>query len=216
MAGRIAGGRRRYSPNSSLISFLGTAVCLILLICAGLANLGWEYTASGQEDRTREVITAEAAGTAERRFLWDLHLRGGRGELIRSIEEGSLVADALGNVYGPPYFDLCAYDRDEDCTELVTGGRYRYLAGTCFSRPNQPAEAAVSLRIYADGELVYDSGEITPGTAPVHFRADIGYAQVVQVMSVSGCSRRGESPGVILVDAVVHNEEHSFATARPG
>ncbi len=118
--------------------------------------------------------------------------------------------DSLGNIY-TSYFDLCSYEdnygKTESYSDFATNGEYMYLEGTIFCRRGQNPEYKISFRVYADGELVYDSGEMSRDTPPKQFKVCINQAQVVRIQSSSSDYTLMEvNPGIILVNAKCTDE----------
>lgn len=114
--------------------------------------------------------------------------------------------DSLGNTYESSYFELCsykdAYAKTEAYTDIATNGEYMYLEGTIFCRQGQNPDFTISFRVYADGELVYDSGDMKRDTPPKQFKVCINNAKVVRIQSSSNDFTLMETnPGIILVNA---------------
>lgn len=101
------------------------------------------------------------------------------------IEKG-LSKDSYGNEYNDALV-MTPYQRNESADiYLNVDGRYNRLIGTIASHENMRTESGddpyrFKVEIYADGNLVFTSGEYTKTTAPADFLADIGQAKVVQI-----------------------------------
>lgn len=100
-------------------------------------------------------------------------------------EEG-LSRDSYGNEYNDAMI-MSPYRRDEPADIFLNvDGRYNRLKGTIAPHEEMSTDSGddpyrFKVEIYADGNLVYASGEFTKTTAPTEFSADIGQAKVIQI-----------------------------------
>lgn len=147
--------------------------------------------------------------STQQEYLSNMHIFKTHSDVLDNIIESGTIQDAYGNTYDAPYFDLCSYGGvrpTQAFTELVTGGKYMYLKGTYFCRPNQDDDFEITFQIYADGVLVYDSGVLTRDDHPENFEICINNAEIVRVTSMSDDdSIYNTNPGVIVADAIVYN-----------
>lgn len=146
-----------------------------------------------QQNQPAQSVETEPKEVA----LADLYARACDNSVTGNNIREEDVIDPYGTTHKGPYFQLIAgYWKDEAYTELVTGGKYMYLSGTYFSdNPSRYASYSVTFRIYADGELVLDTGPFTRDTKPQDFTVCINNAEVVRISAVPG-------EGIIVTDAV--------------
>lgn len=126
-------------------------------------------------------------------------------------EAGYRVSDCFGAEYQNGYFDLCSYHCGSESPHKAsalfrTTGDWRYLRGRFFTRTGQNKNFYISFQIYADDALIYDSGMINSDTYPIDFDIDIYNADAITIQSYSeDYTSLGTNPGIILVNAEVHN-----------
>lgn len=125
--------------------------------------------------------------------------------------EGYKTTDQYGVEY-TDYFDLMAYN-DKSYNRLCEGliilrplGNWHYLRGRYFPDPYQNDGFLIRFQIFADNDLIYDSGMIDRNAGPVDFDLDIGYASAVKILSHSDdYTFMGRNASIILVNAEVYN-----------
>ena len=91
---------------------------------------------------------------------------------------------------------------------LHTQGNWHYLRGKYFAREDQSMDQVAALLIYADNELIYDSGMINRNTGTVDFDLDIHNAEDVKIICNSNDRDIWGWPysGISIVDAEVYND----------
>lgn len=121
------------------------------------------------------------------------------------------ITDSYGNKYSDGYFDLCSYhenghDPHQAYAIIRTNREWQYFRGTYFAREGQSSDYRILFQIYADDMLVYDSGLISRETYPIDFDVEINFAENIRIQSYSDdYTFMGTNPGIILVNAEVHN-----------
>lgn len=116
------------------------------------------------------------------------------------------VMDSYGITYKSPNFQMTVFNQGEAYTELVAGGKYMYLSGTYFTDNAYHYDYDVTFQIYADGELVLDSGPINRDTKSEDFTVCINNADVVRLVAV-GDENMGITSAIwlFLANAIVFN-----------
>ena len=200
--------------SSGFDTFFGIVVLILIVsLVVSCGNFGGSSTTKEAPPQVKDgkVVTSEAQGKAEPCYLAKLHVYGDHSDVVGNIENSGSVIDSYGKEYKAPYFDLCSYGKNgsynavQAYTDLVTDGKYMYLEGTYFCRQNQNETHTITFQIYADGKLVYDSGEISRSTKATYFKVCIDNADIVRVTSFSNDYSSKKNPGVILAEAVVYN-----------
>lgn len=167
-------------------------------------------------------LTAGIAIDPDKVPLTDLHVFGTHSAALTNTNAGP-VEDAYGNVYKCVYAELVSYGSrsgeeydTQAYTEYVAGGKYRYLSGSIFVRPDQDDSYEIEFLVYADDELVYSSGMIDRRAGKVDFVAEIGECDIVRIMSRSlDRTDTGTNPGIILVNSAVSvNDPRGTADAQ--
>lgn len=126
-------------------------------------------------------------------------------------ESGYRVEDCFGTEYANGHFDLCSYHYGSEKPHMASAtfratGNWRYFRGRFFTRQGQNRNFQISFQIFADGNLVYESGMINCETYPIDFDIDIYNADTIMIQSYSeDYTSLGTNPGIILVNAEVHN-----------
>lgn len=117
------------------------------------------------------------------------------------LQEG-LSKDSYGNEYNDALIMSPYVRRDPADIYLNVNGRYNRLKGTIAPHEDMYSESGddpcrFKIEIYADGNLVYTSGEFTKTTAPADFLADISGAKVVQIRAQHVNEGSGGTKGII-------------------
>ena len=141
------------------------------------------------------------------------------GEDFIDINEWNtpLAEDYFGNQYESSYYVLSVTNNSdlywvqgeliEEYADIATNGEYMYLSGTVFCNARQHPDHKMSFKVYADGVLVYDSGEMSRDTEPKHIKVCINNAQVIRIQSTShNYPLTDRSPSIILVNAKCTDE----------
>lgn len=190
----------------------GAFLLFAIVIIVGLFFAPQDKPDVDHNDRDVQSVATVAQGSAEPCDLTDLPVVGDHSDTINNMESRYPTTYPDGSECEAPYFDLCSYgndgvrERTQAYTDLATDGKYMYLEGTYFCRQKQHEDYRISFQVFADGKLVYDSGEISKSTEATHFQVAINYADVVRITSISDdYTLMGKNPGVILVDARVFN-----------
>ena len=150
------------------------------------------------------------AATAQSAYLANLYVTDS-DQLDDNIVHEGTVADAFGNQYYGPYFELSSYSDPGNFfshgvtyagyTDLLTNRKYTHFSGAYFLDAEQ-SDYIGSFRIYADNILVYESGPITEQSGTISFNISINYASTVRVIAYT----EDDNPvNVTLVNAVVYN-----------
>lgn len=80
----------------------------------------------------------------------------------------------------PPYY---AFSKDFGSIEYYLSGNYAALSGVlCVSEDCKNIDTTSYFEIYADGELVYTSPEMTQGSLPESFQVDIQHCQKLKIV----------------------------------
>ena len=80
----------------------------------------------------------------------------------------------------PPYY---AFYKDFGSIEYYLAGKYAALSGVlCVSEDCKNIDTTSYFEIYADGELVYTSPEMTQGSLPESFQVDIQHCQKLKIV----------------------------------
>lgn len=120
----------------------------------------------------------------------------------RAETEEGLTKDSYGNEYNDALI-IEPYGRKYPSDiYLNVDGRYNRLKGVIAPHEEMRTESGddpfrFKVEIYADGNLVYASGEFTKTTAPAEFSADIGQAKVVQIRTQYINESTGGVKGII-------------------
>ena len=206
---------------AAVIVFL-IVIAMIVESCTGFfsgysspnnsTNSGYQQSVSQGEGTKKETSANTTLPEDNEKLLAELYVYDDHSDVLDNISRKGSVTDSYGNKYDAPYIDLCSYgahgsyDAVRAYTDFVTDGKYMYLEGTYFCRAEQSEDFTITFQIYADGKLIYDSGEISRQTKAIHFKVTIDNADIVRVMSFSDdYTMMRTNPGVILVNAIVYN-----------
>lgn len=199
----------------AIIAAIVVVIGIIASMAGGNSNKGTQghNSANNQSGQTQKQQQqnqpAQPVETEPKEVaLADLYARACDNSVTGNNIREEDVTDSYGNTYKGPYFQLIAgIWKDEAYTELVTGGKYMYLSGTYFSdNPSSYASYSVTFRIYADGDLVLDSGLITRDTKPEDFTVCINNADVVRIVAIPGEGISvADAVWLLLADAKVYN-----------
>lgn len=201
----------------AIIAAIVVVIGIIASMAGGNSNKGQgNHSANSQSGQTQmqqqQNQPAQPVETEPKEVpLTDLYARACDNSVTGNNINEDDITDPYGTTHKGPYFQLIgnfyAGEYQEAFTELVTGGDYMYLSGTYFTdNSKQFPSYNITFRIYADGELVLDSGLITRDMKPEDFTVRINNAEVVRISAIAG-----EEVGVtgaawlFLTDAKVHN-----------
>ena len=198
-----------------VIGFVVFAIVLGLIIscCDGSGNnAGGGSNSSGNSanqgiSKVEDDIPTTEINIPDRIALTDVYVFDDYSDVVNTIREGTAM-DSYGMRYDGPYFCLTSLYRynmgwEEAYTELVTGGEYMHLSGTYFMKADYDYYE-MTFKVYADGELVYDSGVITRRTQAVSFDVCIQNAQTVRITAqASNIDDTLQGAHLYLVDAEV-------------
>jgi len=157
------------------------------------------------EDYSGELTDGEYLNT-DLISLGDVHLYSSN----TTITAGA-VKDAYGKVHKGFYLDLCSWASTTNphfaTAEYLLDGEYNYFSGTFFAREDQPEKYTINFKIYADEELIYESGYISRKTKAKDFCVDVSGCEFLRVETItSDYTSIGSNPGVILMNPVVSME----------
>lgn len=92
--------------------------------------------------------------------------------------------DSLGNLYSPGnLYNINTYRNNIGYCEFYTGGKYTRLSGTVAVSDNS-SDISARLEIYADDELIYNSGTIGRSTVPFTVDVDISDSSWIKIQLV--------------------------------
>lgn len=169
---------------------------------AAQAEADSENTAA-EEDGNDEAHQAENA--AETIYLKD-YSDTGSGRYDARLRTIGRVRDNYGNSYDNA---ICgSRSADWSATEFRVNRQYRYLTGRIVldedmrNWNSEDGNEWVSLKVYGDGEFLYESEVLEKGILPQDFTLEIGDVDVLSVeIEGKNCLR--------LVDAVLTNEDNT-------
>lgn len=120
---------------------------------------------------------------------------------------GQEVQSLYGEQYTGYYELVCYSDYDRIATpyvECLTNGEYTKFTGTVFAGETMLDEDHAEFVIFADGNQIYTTGNLTRRDDPIKFEVDIAGARTVTIMSKSGDYHLMETnPRIIATDLKV-------------
>ena len=140
--------------------------------------------------------------------LTDCHIYSSNSDI-----EGGTIKDAFGTVHKGIYLDLMCYGEGltkahDAKIEYAVNGEYQYLSGTYFANADQDENEVVELFIYADDELIYESGKVSRSDKPVTFTIDIKNCDILRFETTSDGNGLGYTkPRIFIMNPMVSNEE---------
>ena len=99
--------------------------------------------------------------------------------------------DTVSSLFGEEfygYYDLCSYGGTqprESFVESLTNGEYRKFSGVVFADENMLEGDTIEFFVLADNDMIFQSGEMSRRTDPIHFDLDITGAKTVTIKSCS-------------------------------
>lgn len=101
-----------------------------------------------------------------------------------SVDRFDSRADVFGNIYS----NCCLYDYDywvfqsnPTYQELLLGGSYSTFSGSVFVDSETNRDSVISLKIYADGVPVFDSGAMNRQTDAKSFSIDVSNVRIIKI-----------------------------------
>lgn len=156
-------------------------------------------------DLSSDSVTPSDEALAETIYLTD-YPDVGTGRFARQLKTLGRVQDNFGNYYDNAISGSSS--AEWSACDYRVNKQYRYFSGRVVLNEdmrNWSSEAGqewVSMRVYGDGNLLYESAVLEKGILPQDFRLDIGDEDVVSIeIEGQNCLR--------LVDAVFTNEENT-------
>ena len=133
-----------------------------------------------------------------------------KGNNVGFSDDG-VVKDTFGNSYtGYVLFETWNGKKNESSAVVPVQGYYSKLKGTLVCKQDMALDKSVGIKIYADGQVIYESELINPTSDPIYFELDITGIKTLKLESVSPSEKAEDynskkNPHLIIVDSLLYN-----------